>query len=283
VLAGWRRAGQAVCDGTVTAIPGDEQARDDQARGDELVILHWNVHSWRDTSGQPNLDAVIGLVTGLNPDVVSLVEVNEPWAAAVSVPELARQAGYSWIFFPTVEFGRDAPARGYGNALLSRLPVVAAQQWRLTWPPAVYDGTEPSESRSVALVRVSLPAATVWAGSTHLPSTSRRARAAALRRLTAVTQGLDRPWVICGDFNTAPSQWIRHGQPIVTGPHPARPTFPARSPIKALDYCIASPGVSLHARPLKTAGSDHLPLLARCQITGRGQAAGEPARDGAGR
>lgn len=278
MLADWRCADQAVCDGTVTVISGN-----DQARGDELFILHWNVHSWLDTSGQSNLDAVIGLVTDLNPDVVSLVEVNEPWAAPVSVPELARQAGYSWIFFPAVEMGRDAPARGYGNALLSRLPVVAVQQWRLTWPPTVYDGTEPSEPRSVVLARVSLPAATVWAGSTHLPSTSRQARAAALRRLTAVTQELERPWVICGDFNIAPSRWIRRGQQVVVSPHPARPTFPARFPVRALDYCIASPGVSLHARPLKTAGSDHLPLLARCQIGGRGQAAGESAGSSAPR
>jgi endonuclease/exonuclease/phosphatase family metal-dependent hydrolase len=245
---------------------GEDQARDDQDRGGELLILHWNVHSWRDTSGRPNLEAAIGLVTELSPDVVSLVEVSEPWAAPVSVPELARQAGYSWIFFPSVEPGRDAPARGYGNALLSRLPVLAVQQWGLTWPPTVYDGTEPSESRSVALARVWLPAAAVWAGSTHLPSTDRRARAAALRRLTAVTQGLDRPWVICGDFNTAPSRWIEPGQPIVVGPRPARPTFPARFPVRSLDYCIASPGVTLDARPLRAAGSDHLPLLARCRV-----------------
>lgn len=262
---------------------GDDRARGERARGDELVFLHWNVHSWRDTSGRPNLDAVIGLVTDHNPDVVSLVEVDEPWGAPVSVPELARQTGYSWIFFPAVEMGREAPARGYGNALLSRLPVAAVQQWRLTWPPAVYNGTEPSESRTVALARISLPAATVWAGSTHLPSTGRQARAAALRRLMAVTRGLDRPWVICGDFNTAPSRWIRRGQPIVAGPHPARPTFPARFPIRALDYCIASPGVSLHARALSAAGSDHLPLLARCRIAGHGQAADRPDRGSAPR
>jgi endonuclease/exonuclease/phosphatase family metal-dependent hydrolase len=267
------------------AVRGGRQRRGDQQRDDELLILHWNVHSWRDASGQPNLDVVAGLVAGLGPDIVSLVEVNEPWAAPVSLPELARRTGYSWIFFPSVETGgpgpakpggagpsgsaRAGPSRGYGNALLSRRPVLAVQQWRLTWPQVSYDGTEPSESRSVVLARVPLPAGpAAWVGSTHLPSTDRDARAAALRRLTTVADGLDRPWVICGDFNTAPWRWLKPGQPIVVGPRPARPTFPARLPFRSLDYCVASPGVRLAARPLRAAGSDHLPLLARCRFPG---------------
>jgi endonuclease/exonuclease/phosphatase family metal-dependent hydrolase len=224
------------------------------------------VHSWRDAAGQPNTEAVAALIADHQPDVISLVEVSEPWAAPASLPALARRAGYSWIFFPVIELGRDAPARGYGNALLTRLPVLAAQQWQLTWPPAVYDGTEPSEPRSVALVRVSLPTAAVWAGSTHLPASRRRARAAALRRLTELTQKLDAPWAICGDFNTAPSKWIQPGQPVVVGPDPAQPTYPASRPRKPIDYCIASPDVSLSARALQTAGSDHLPVLVDCQV-----------------
>lgn len=233
---------------------------------DELLFLHWNVHSWRDAAGRPNLDSVAALIAARGPDVVSLVEVSEPWAATVSLPELARRAGYTWIFVPVVEPGRGGSARGYGNALLTRLPVRAVQQWQLT-PPSVYDGTEPSEARSVALAQVAVPAGgAVWVGSTHLPSSSRPARAAALRRLTTLTQGLEPPWVICGDFNTAPRHWITRGQPVVVGPRPARPTFPARFPYRSLDYCIASPGVSVRARPLRTAGSDHLPLLARCRV-----------------
>jgi len=234
--------------------------------GGELRFLHWNVHSWRDTAGRPNAGAVADLITRHSPDVVSLVEVIEPWAAAAVLPDLARRAGYTWIFAPSVQLGREAPAQGYGNALLTRLPVLAVQQWQLTWPPAVYDGTEPSETRSVALARVAVGAGAAWVGSTHLPASDRQAREAALGRLSTLTQRLEPPWVICGDFNTAPGRWIKRGQPVVVGPHPARPTFPARFPYRSIDYCIASPGVSVRARPLRTAGSDHLPLLVRCRI-----------------
>jgi endonuclease/exonuclease/phosphatase family metal-dependent hydrolase len=231
-----------------------------------LLFLHWNVHSWRDARGRPNTGAVAALLARHQPDVVSLVEVSEPWAAPASLAGLARRAGYSWFFAPAVEPGQDAPARGYGNALLTRLPVLAAQQWRLTWPATVYDGTEPSEARSVALVQVALGGGAVWTGSTHLPASSQPARAAALRRLTEVTGKLDAPWVICGDFNTRPSAWLRRGQPIAVAPRRGRPTFPARFPVRLLDYAIASPEVSLRARPLRAAGSDHLPVLVRCGL-----------------
>jgi endonuclease/exonuclease/phosphatase family metal-dependent hydrolase len=241
--------------------------------GDPLLMLHWNVHSWRDASGQPNLDAVVDLVNETDPDVISLVEVSEPWAAPIRLPELARRTGYAWMFVPSVEPGTDRPARGYGNALLTRLPVLAFQQWQLTWPPRVYDGTEPSESRSVALARLALPSATVepgaptavWAGSTHLPSNDPRERAAALSRLASLARGLDGPWVVCGDFNAAPAEWIEPGAPIVVGPDPPQPTFPASDPSRPIDYCIASPGVALDASPVWVAGSDHLPVLARCR------------------
>jgi endonuclease/exonuclease/phosphatase family metal-dependent hydrolase len=262
-------------------VPGGQPAADQPAPGQpdpsepdpgtsdpgaEVRLLHWNVHSWRDPAGKPNLESVAALIAEQDTDVVCLVEVLEPWAAPAALPELAARAGYTWIFVPSVEIGAERPARGYGNALLTRLPVLAVQQWRLTWPSAVYDGTEPSETRSVALARVQLPGAAAWVGSTHLPASSGRARSAALRRLTELTRRLEPPWAICGDYNTPATRWIRPGQPITVGPAPAQPTFPTGRPRKPIDYCIASPGVVLDARALAVTGSDHLPVLVRCRV-----------------
>jgi endonuclease/exonuclease/phosphatase family metal-dependent hydrolase len=232
-----------------------------QSSRDELSILHWNVHSWRDESGQPNHEAVSRLVRQHSPDVVSLVEVNEPWGRPAAVRDLAGLAGYTWIFSPAVEFGREAPDRGYGNALLARVPVRAVQQWRLTWPSRLYDGSEPSEPRSVILAEVPFGTGTAWIGSTHLPATDPAARACALGRLTELTAGLGRQWVICGDFNTPAATWAGRA----AWPDPPQPSFPASDPAVPIDYCVASPGVSVAASILAAAGSDHRPLLARCR------------------
>src|SRR5579859_525517 len=118
-----------------------------------LRILHWNIHSWRDADGAPNLAAVTALIQRTAPDVVSLTEVNEPWGAPRTLQDVAAESGYSWIFVPSIEFGTDPSARGYGNALLTRIPVTAVQQLTVHAYPHVYDGSEPSVTRSVILSR----------------------------------------------------------------------------------------------------------------------------------
>jgi endonuclease/exonuclease/phosphatase family metal-dependent hydrolase len=242
--------------------------------GDSLRLLHWNIHSWRDDAGRPNRDAVAKAIGAADADVVSLVEVNEPWGAPSELTEVAQQAGYKWIFSPAVQTGTDAPARGYGNALLTRLAVEAVQQWQLTWPPVAYDGTEPSEARTVLLARVRLSAGPVWVGGTHLPSTGPQATLAAARRLATFWHGLEPPWLISGDFNIAAAAWTRE-QPIVVAPDPAVPTHPASEPVHPIDYCIASSDVGLTARVLATPGSDHLPVLVDARTRARQPTRGE--------
>jgi endonuclease/exonuclease/phosphatase family metal-dependent hydrolase len=229
--------------------------------GGRLRILHWNVHSWKDDRGQPSFGEIAAFVAGQDPDVVSLVEVSEPWAAPGRLPELARRGGWAWVFSPAVEPGGDTPERGYGNALLVRPALLAVQQWQLTWPPRVYDGTEPSEARTVALARVPLGDGALWVGSTHLPSSRRPARLAALGRLLGLTAKLEEPWLICGDFNEAAAGWPGLARQARPYPDPPQLSHPAAKPVRAIDYCVASPGLAVTARVLPAPGSDHLPVL----------------------
>jgi endonuclease/exonuclease/phosphatase family metal-dependent hydrolase len=149
--------------------------RDHQQDG-QLRILHWNIHSWRDASDASNLQAITDLVRETDPHVVSLVEVNEPWGMPDSLHEVAARTGYAWIFAPSFEFGDQSPAGGFGNALLTKLPILAVQQWQLLWPATLYDGTEPSEARSVVFAKLGFAQLSVWFGSTHLPRSDAQAR-----------------------------------------------------------------------------------------------------------
>jgi endonuclease/exonuclease/phosphatase family metal-dependent hydrolase len=124
---------------------------------DQLRVLHWNIHSWRDADGGSNLEAVSDLIRHTTPHVVSLTEVDERWGAAARLQELAARNGYLWLFTPSFVFGGDAPAGGFGNALLTTLPILAVQQWQLLWPPRLYDGTEPTEPRSATLAKLVSP------------------------------------------------------------------------------------------------------------------------------
>lgn len=228
---------------------------------EQLRMLHWNIHSWRDSSGTSNLSAVAGLIRETEPHVVSLVEVDEPWGLPDGLNELANRLGYAWTFVPSFAFGHDAPAGGFGNALLIKLPIAAVQQWQLLWPPKLYDGTEQSEPRSVVFAKLDSFPAPLWVGSTHLPRSDSQARATAVNRLMTLTQKLDGHWIVCGDFNTPSSSWLDNHLSVVVCPDPAQPIYPATEPVEPIDYCVASVGLMIDARVLPVDGSDHLPLL----------------------
>jgi endonuclease/exonuclease/phosphatase family metal-dependent hydrolase len=223
--------------------------------------LHWNIHSWRDAAGESNLEAVSDLISQTAPHVVSLTEVDERWGNAACLKELADRSGYSWLFVPSFEFGDDTPAGGFGNALLSALPIRAAQHWQLLWPPRHYDGSEPSEPRSATFVRLELFSVSLWVGTTHLPRDDSRAREEALKRLMTLTRGLGDHWLVCGDFNTPASSWLRDGRSVVVCPDPPQATYPASLPVEPIDYSIASPRIRLSSRVVSVGGSDHLPQL----------------------
>lgn len=239
-----------------------------QQQDGQLRILHWNIHSWRDASDASNLQAITDLVRETDPHVVSLVEVNEPWGMPDSLHEVAARTGYAWIFAPSFEFGDQSPAGGFGNALLTKLPILAVQQWQLLWPATLYDGTEPSEARSVVFVKLGFAQLSVWFGSTHLPRSDAQARMNALQRLTTLTQRLDSPWLLCGDFNTPALSWLDTTSSVVMCPELAQPTYPAHEPVELIDYCVASPGLLVEGNVVPVGGSDHLPVVVCARLTG---------------
>lgn len=243
-------------------------AEQNQPQDDQLRLLHWNIHSWRDKSGASNLGAIADLVSEIDPHVVSLVEVDEPWGMSNSLNELASRVGYSWIFAPSFEFGHEAPAGGFGNALLTKLPILAVQHWQLLWPSRLYDGTESSEPRSAVFAKLGFAQSPVWVGSTHLPRNDAQARAHALNRLMILTHKLDGHWLLCGDFNTVASSWLDRDHSVVVCPEPAQSTYPADEPVEAIDYCVGSPGLVVEGEVLRVGGSDHLPVVISTRLAG---------------
>jgi endonuclease/exonuclease/phosphatase family metal-dependent hydrolase len=231
---------------------------------DELRVLHWNIHSWHDDAGGPNVDAVADLIQESDAHVVSLVEVDETWNQPSVLDQVAARTGHASIFVPTFEFGDEGPLGGFGNALLSKLPIRAIRQRQLLWPPQIYDGTEPSEPRSVTLAKLGSASGTVWIGNAHLPRSDYNARSDALQRLTTIVDKLGEPWLLIGDFNTPAESWLDRRSPLQSYPQTTELTYPAQNPAEAIDYCIAPPGLNISVNILNNIGSDHLPIIVRC-------------------
>jgi endonuclease/exonuclease/phosphatase family metal-dependent hydrolase len=220
-----------------------------------VKVLHWNIHGWRDPDGVSNIDRVARLIDAQRPDVVSLVEVDEPWGEPVGLRRVAESTGYRWAFIPTFEYRQQG---GFGNAILTRAAIRSVQQWQLL-PPMLYDGSEPTEPRSVLLVDVDVADRRVTVGCTHLPRHDLAMRQVAAGRLLDLLRAAQAPLLLCGDFNWSAAAWLPAD--VTAAPQPAVCTYPATDPVEAIDYAVSTGVKITQAAVLSDRSSDHLPLL----------------------
>jgi endonuclease/exonuclease/phosphatase family metal-dependent hydrolase len=263
-------------------------------------VLTYNLHGWRDACGQIDVARLARVIQASQADIVGLNEVFHPLAppseARPALDLLAKALGMEAAFgvalTPQFAF---APLASYGNALLTRYPLLAHAGHHLT----PIDG---HEQRGLLEARVLLPDGrtpfSVYV--THLDHLSEAAR---VRQLAAVVQWTvrdrDRPHLLMGDFNTlAPSDFaadptalatlqndpdferlVGQGMQVVTRllrrgysdaqAAEAAPTFPADRPAVRIDYIWLSAALAPALRWCRSwttdetaLASDHLPVLA---------------------
>jgi endonuclease/exonuclease/phosphatase family metal-dependent hydrolase len=186
VLAGLTAAPLAAC---ATAFGG--------AAGPALKLVTFNIwHNQGDWAARRPL--LLDAIRAETPDVVALQEVLED--AAVGLPNqastVAEALGDGWSVFFVSTDPEGAPRR-YGNALLTRLPVVA-HDWKKLEPLDDY--------RTAVRVRVTLAGRPVDLVDTHL-AWQDDAQAVRARQIADLLDWLpkegDVPLVVMGDFNAA--------------------------------------------------------------------------------
>ena len=116
--------------------------------------MHWNVHSWTDDVGVDNVERVLELIRQVDADVACLVEVDEPVEGQRRIDTIAATLGARAAFAPAITYGEGRERGQFGNAIVTRLPMQEVREHPLLWPPPVYDGTEPSEQRTLVLARI---------------------------------------------------------------------------------------------------------------------------------
>ncbi len=183
-----------------------------------MRIVTYNIHGWRTAENQPNLNGVINTLQQINADVIGLNEVYHPRVVAGSdkpalaaLAALAERLGMHFVFGPCLRWPAqdDMPANAYGNALLSRWPILAGAVHHLTSkeedPQRLL---ETKEQRGLLEGRILLPnGATFTVYSIHLDHTSEEARNIQLRvARTWLGRDRNRSHVVMGDFN-AISLW----------------------------------------------------------------------------
>ena len=239
-------------------------------------VVSWNVHKCvggLDRRYDPQ--RVAAVIAQHDPDLVLLQEVAQHgrWHNRDrQVDVLGDALGMRYrSYFVNVRFG---PRRGeYGNAILSRTPLTTSENLDLTLPGR--------KARSVlhATVRLSMPAGgsrTLHCFNLHL-GLSEKERREQLRTMLAFPHlahiHRDTPVLVAGDFNDV---YGSLGRRLLVpagfrSRHPAPRTFPAWTPVRALDGVFVRGDCELtslgrgRSKRARTA-SDHIPLIADLRV-----------------
>ncbi len=235
-------------------------------------VLSYNIHHGEGVDTVLDLDRIARVIRSVTPDLVSLQEVDRRAARSKSVDQPAELAGLTGLH---VVFGANIPLQGgdYGNAVLSRWPILRSENHRL---PNVDAG----EQRGVLEVHVEAPGAgsplVLWATHfDHRPNDAERVASAQAIEDRVLTQpGV--PALLVGDLNDVPSsptlaalvrRWTRSNADV-------QPTIPVARPARQIDHVLFRPADRwrvIETRVLDEAvASDHRPLFAILELRSAG-------------
>jgi endonuclease/exonuclease/phosphatase family metal-dependent hydrolase len=228
-----------------------------------VVVASYNIHRCVGTDGRRDPRRIADVLQELRADVVALQEVDS-WPGAdgepVEMEFLAYTTGLHAISGPTME-RRDGH---YGNALLTRLPVLDVRKLDLT----VFR----REPRGALDVELDARGTRLRVIATHLGLLPSERRYQVQKILELVDQEDPQLTVLLGDIN----EWLILGRPLRWlharfGRGVSGRSYPSRLPFLSLDRVWVKPTRALtsfrvHTSPLSRRASDHLPVVAEIAL-----------------
>ena len=223
-----------------------------------IRVATYNIHAAIGADRRRDLERIAAVIEEIGPDVIGLQEVESRASRGGSdqAMRLAAMLGMACVEGPMMLEGPG----WYGNAILSRLPVLAEQ--RLRFP------AHSGEPRGAVGVLVEDPQGGRWRLiNTHLDLWS-RSRLRQVQSLARLLENAGEPWILLGDLN----EWRPRAPALASLRRlghvpPAPPSYPSRWPVFALDRmvvrrCRLEGPLRPHVSTLSRRASDHLPVVA---------------------
>jgi endonuclease/exonuclease/phosphatase family metal-dependent hydrolase len=246
-------------------------------------LVTFNIHHGVGVDARHDLPRLAKLLASMDADVICLQEVDRHYGERTeSVDQallLSRALDMQLAWGPAIDEPgpKNKPRRQYGNALLSRLPILISDVHRLPGS---------GEPRSALRTMVELDGGALWITATHLTTRSAEERATQVAALAGLhTEPMD-TGVLVGDFNTEPDApelgvlrqrftdaWrLARARDDQAGwrfwQADSGMTHPARSPHRRIDQVWVSPGVAVAGAYVLDAkgSSDHLPVAVDLEV-----------------
>ena len=228
----------------------------------EIRVVTYNIHHGEGTDGKLDLERIAAVINAEKPDLVGLNEVDQGVRRSQGLDEpaeLAKLTGMTHVFEKNI----DHDGGKYGNAILSRLPIVRHENHKL---PSHYKG----EQRGVLEVEVGDSNDALLFLCTHLDyrpkDHERLASIETIEKIAAASEG--KPVILVGDLNAVPESEVMKAFAKSWGRSNSEPlaTFPAGKPDRQIDYIQFRPASEwevVETRVLdEPVASDHRGMMA---------------------
>ncbi|MEH6648039.1 endonuclease/exonuclease/phosphatase family protein [Sulfitobacter sp.] len=228
----------------------------------DLSVASYNIHKGVGTDRRRDLVRTAAVIAEIGADILAVQEADTRFGNRMGLLDLERIRNDLGLIAVPMEGVGDAHG-WHGNLLLVRNALVQEVH------QVILPGLEPRGALVTDLVIAGRPLRVVNA---HL-GLLQASRTAQVRALLDKIGGLDgRPTLLMGDLN----EWRGAGAAFqALEKHfslaQARPSFPSRFPLLALDRMMMSPhgtllDVATHDSPLSRRASDHLPIKAKLRF-----------------
>ncbi|GAB2936617.1 endonuclease/exonuclease/phosphatase family protein [Streptomyces sp. NPDC059171] len=231
------------------AAPAHRSPAGGTSGGLPLRVATYNIHAGAGMDGVFDLDRQTAELRALDADVIGLQEVDRHWGSRSEWRDLAgdvaRRLRMHVSFAPIYSLDPaqpGGPRAEYGVAVLSRHRIVGAENHEITRLSTQDPNPAPAPAPGFGEVVVRVRGLPVHVYVTHLdyrPDPAVRvAQVADTRRIMAEDRG---PKILLGDFNAEPDApelaplWRE-----LADADPGAPTFPARNPVKRIDFVAVS-------------------------------------------
>jgi endonuclease/exonuclease/phosphatase family metal-dependent hydrolase len=229
-----------------------------------MKIVTYNIHKARGMDGRVSTKRIAEVLAGLNPDVVALQEI-----FSTNNKKEGQVESLAAVLEMNVAFGctRHYQGRPYGNAILSRWPIIEWRDLDMSWMQR--------ERRGCVRADLKAPGGTLHVYNIHMGTSyfERRHQVRSFLASKHLHEDLEGPRVLVGDFN----EWIR-GLPTKMLSEKfeslnlelhikRRRSYPGFLPLLHLDHIYFERPLHIEKAELirtrlATIASDHLPLAA---------------------
>jgi endonuclease/exonuclease/phosphatase family metal-dependent hydrolase len=166
--------------------------------GVPLKVMHYNLHHGVGTDGRYDLNRIANVIAKVNPDVISLNEV-EKYTSWGNEDQPARykaliesKTGRKYYMVWAQEYGQWT-SNGKGNLLLSRYPFSNTSRYEVSY------------ERTLALGQITVNGRNITVATTHLDPESSSRRYTQTQQMESWFQNFSQNRIIVGDMNAQPT------------------------------------------------------------------------------